>query len=98
MLAAHHNCRALVPGDRQLSDEQIRALLARDAVIGVALDSWMLYPDYGPGETDNSLGGDFGSATQLEVKITPFLGWIRQNLPKSDLSNSAESFNIKLPG
>jgi membrane dipeptidase len=55
VLASHHNCRALVPGDRQLSDEQIRALLARDAVIGVALDSWMLYPDYVPGETDNSL-------------------------------------------
>ena len=55
VLASHHNCRALIPGDRQLSDEQIRALLARDAVIGVALDSWMLYPDYVPGETDNSL-------------------------------------------
>ncbi|HEV2383591.1 MAG TPA: membrane dipeptidase [Terriglobia bacterium] len=55
VLASHHNCRALVPGDRQLSDVQIRALLGRDAVIGVALDSWMLYPDYVPGETDNSL-------------------------------------------
>jgi membrane dipeptidase len=55
VLASHHNCRALVPGDRQLADEQIRALLARDAVIGVALDSWMLHPNYVPGQTDNSL-------------------------------------------
>ena len=44
VLASHHNCRALVPGDRQLTDEQIRRLVARDAVIGTALDAWMLYP------------------------------------------------------
>jgi membrane dipeptidase len=31
--ASHHNCRALVPHNRQLSDEQIRALVARGAVI-----------------------------------------------------------------
>jgi membrane dipeptidase len=55
VLASHHNCRALVPGDRQLADEQIRALVKRDAVIGTALDSWMLHPNYLPGETDNSL-------------------------------------------
>src|SRR5215212_3090618 len=46
MLASHHNCRALVPGDRQLTDEQIRRLIKRDAVIGVALDAWMLYPGW----------------------------------------------------
>ena len=42
--ASHNNCRALVPGDRQYSDEQIRLLIARGGVIGVALDAWMLYP------------------------------------------------------
>ncbi|HET6408716.1 MAG TPA: membrane dipeptidase, partial [Chthoniobacteraceae bacterium] len=35
--ASHQNCRALVPHMRQFSDEQIRALVARDAVIGCAL-------------------------------------------------------------
>ena len=55
VLASHHNCRALVPGDRQLSDEMIRALVARGAVIGAAFDSWMLYPHYVPQVTDNSL-------------------------------------------
>ncbi|MGO8787288.1 MAG: dipeptidase [Terriglobia bacterium] len=55
VLASHHNCRALVPGDRQLTDEQIRALVERDAVIGAAFDSWMLYPNYIAAETDNSL-------------------------------------------
>lgn len=35
--ATHTNCRALVPGDRQFSDDQLRALFARGAVVGVAL-------------------------------------------------------------
>jgi membrane dipeptidase len=52
MIASHHNCRALVPGERQLSDEQIRLLISRDAVIGTAFDAWMLYPDWKRGETD----------------------------------------------
>jgi len=49
--ASHHNCRALVPGDRQLTDEQIRLLVQRDAVIGAALDAWMIVPDWVKGET-----------------------------------------------
>lgn len=51
VLASHHNCRALVQGDRQLTDEQIRRLVARDAVVGAALDAWMLYPGWKRGET-----------------------------------------------
>jgi membrane dipeptidase len=54
VLASHNNCRALVPGDRQYSDEQIKALIDRGGVIGGVLDSWMLWPGYVPGETDNS--------------------------------------------
>src|SRR5687767_10528622 len=34
VLASHHNCRALVPADRQLSDDQIKRLVERDAVVG----------------------------------------------------------------
>jgi membrane dipeptidase len=49
--ASHHNCRALVPHQRQLSDEQIRALVARDAVIGAALDAWMIIPGWIRGQT-----------------------------------------------
>jgi membrane dipeptidase len=44
--ASHSNCRALVPHHRQLNDEQIRALIERGAVVGVALDAWMLIPDW----------------------------------------------------
>lgn len=51
VLASHHNCRALVPGDRQLADEQIAALIERDAVIGAALDAWMLHPGWERGKT-----------------------------------------------
>ena len=55
VLASHHNCRALVPGDRQLSDVQIEQLITRNAVIGTAFDAWMLYPDWVRGETDRSV-------------------------------------------
>ncbi len=51
VLASHNNCRALVPGDRQFSDEQINLLLQRDAVIGIAFDAWMLHPNYQRGVT-----------------------------------------------
>jgi membrane dipeptidase len=44
--ASHHNCRALVPWDRQLTDEQIRIIGSRDGVIGVAADAIMLHPDW----------------------------------------------------
>jgi len=40
--ASHNNCRALVPHNRQFSDEQISLLISRGAVIGAALDAWML--------------------------------------------------------
>ena len=49
--ASHHNCRALVPHQRQLSDEMIQALVARGAVIGMALDAWMVVPGWIRGTT-----------------------------------------------
>lgn len=44
--ASHHNCRTLVPHQRQLSDEQILRLVERGAVIGGALDAWMMAPGF----------------------------------------------------
>ena len=55
--ASHHNCRALVPHQRQLADEQITALIARGAVIGTALDAWMLVPGWIRGETTPQSSG-----------------------------------------
>jgi membrane dipeptidase len=44
--ASHNNCRVLVDHNRQFSDEQIRALVDRGAVIGAAMDAWMLVPNW----------------------------------------------------
>lgn len=55
--ASHHNCRALVPHQRQLSDEMIRALAARRAVIGAAFDAWMLIPNWVRGTTTPQAAG-----------------------------------------
>jgi membrane dipeptidase len=51
VLASHHNCRALVPDQRQLTDDQIKRLISRGAVIGSALDAWMLSPGWVRGQT-----------------------------------------------
>jgi membrane dipeptidase len=55
--ASHHNCRALVPNQRQLDDDQIKQLIARGAVIGAALDAWMLVPGWIRGKTTPQSSG-----------------------------------------
>lgn len=47
VMASHSNCRALAPGARQLDDRQIKALIERDAVIGIALETSMLAGERG---------------------------------------------------
>jgi len=42
--ASHSNCRALAPGMRQLSDEQVRRIVERRGVIGIAMHTPMLRP------------------------------------------------------
>jgi membrane dipeptidase len=64
VLASHHNCRALVPNPRQISDEQIKKLIARGGVIGSALDTWMMYPGWVRGETTPEKAG-----VKLEVIV-----------------------------
>jgi membrane dipeptidase len=44
--ASHSDCRALAPHQRQLNDDQIKALAERGAVIGAALDAWMMVPNW----------------------------------------------------
>lgn len=46
LLASHNNCRALVPGDRQFTDDQIAFIVERGGVIGAAFDAWMLAPNW----------------------------------------------------
>ena len=52
--ASHSNCRALVNHNRQFSDEQLKALLERDAVIGMPLDAWMMVPGWIRGKSHPS--------------------------------------------
>lgn len=40
--ASHHNVRKIVPNQRQLTDQQIRKLIEREAVIGGMLDCWAM--------------------------------------------------------
>ncbi len=49
VIASHSNCRVIVPTDRQLSDEMIRAITARGGVIGINFyDKFLLSPaEYG---------------------------------------------------
>jgi membrane dipeptidase len=44
--ASHNNCRVLVNHNRQFSDEQIKILIEKGAVIGSAFDAWMLVPNW----------------------------------------------------
>jgi membrane dipeptidase len=55
--ASHNNCRALVSDTRQFTDEQIKALIARGAVIGGALDAWMMVPGWIRGTTTPEAAG-----------------------------------------
>jgi membrane dipeptidase len=84
VLASHHNCRALVPGDRQLADEQIKGLIARDAVIGVALDAWMLHPNWVRGQTKPEVVGLTAVADHID-HVCQIAGSARHSGIGSDL-------------
>lgn len=62
--ASHNNCRALVNHNRQYSDAQIKELVKRGAVIGLALDAWMMVPDWVRGQST-----PIGMHCNLEVMI-----------------------------
>ncbi len=50
--ASHNNVRAIVNHNRQFSDEQIKELIRRGAVIGGVLDAWMMVPDWIRGKSN----------------------------------------------
>ena len=43
VLSTHQNCRAITPGERQISDELLQRIIDRGAVIGHSMDTWMIY-------------------------------------------------------
>jgi len=44
VMASHSNCRSIVPGERQLSDEMIRAIASRGGMIGINFFDRFLVP------------------------------------------------------
>ena len=54
VIASHNNCRALVPHQRQFDDRQIKAIIERDGVLGMAMDVWMLEPGWIKGSSSNA--------------------------------------------
>jgi membrane dipeptidase len=87
--ASHSNCRALVPHNRQFSDEQIRELIQRGAVIGAAFDAWMLKPGWIRGETTPE-----GAGVTLETvvdhidRVCQIAGNARHSMIGSDLDGA----------
>jgi len=49
--ASHSNARTLTPHNRQFTDEQLKELFRRGAVIGAPLDAWMMIPNWIRGQT-----------------------------------------------
>lgn len=46
IIASHQNCRAIVNGERQFTDEQIKCIIERGGILGGALDAWMLHSEF----------------------------------------------------
>jgi membrane dipeptidase len=55
--ASHQLCRALTPHVRQWTDDQIRELVKRDGVLGMAFDAWMMIPGWVRGQTTPQSAG-----------------------------------------
>ena len=62
--ASHSNCRKLVDHNRQFSDEQIKELIQRKAVIGMPLDAWMMVPNWVRGTSNPK---DMGVTLELMI-------------------------------
>tara|TARA_B100001175_G_C19508800_1_gene642428 strand:- start:49 stop:1191 length:1143 start_codon:yes stop_codon:yes gene_type:complete len=52
IIASHQNCRSLVEGERQFTDDQIKCVIERGGIIGGALDAWMLHPNFQMNQDD----------------------------------------------
>lgn len=73
--SSHNNSRSLVPHNRQFSDDQIKALVARGAVIGAALDAWMIVPNWQRGiSTPHSMQVDLNKVIDHIAHICHLAG------------------------
>ena len=51
--ASHNNCRSIVNHNRQFDDNQIKALIKKNGVIGAAFDAWMIVPGWKRGVSNS---------------------------------------------
>ncbi|NQX37600.1 membrane dipeptidase [Pedobacter steynii] len=87
--ASHNNCRAFVNHNRQYSDEQVLALIERGAVIGGALDAWMLVPNWERGvSTPQSMNCDLEKVVANMDHICQLAGNARHIGIGSDLDGA----------
>jgi membrane dipeptidase len=99
VMASHSNCRAIIPTDRQLSDEMIRALAARGGVIGINFYDKFLLPPPEAGKRKAALADVVrqvrhvcdiaGDALHVGIGSDMDGGFGRENLP-AEISTSAD--------
>lgn len=84
--ASHNNCRAIVDHNRQYTDDQIRVLLNRGAIIGAAFDAWMIVPGWERGvSTPESMHCNIGKLIDHIDRICQIAGNSRHVCIGSDL-------------
>lgn len=84
--ASHSDCRALAPHQRQLSDDQIKALADRGGVIGAAFDAWMLVPNWIRRQTTpESAGVTLETVVNHIDRVCQITGSARHSMIGSDL-------------
>ena len=87
--ASHNNCRTLVNHNRQFSDEMIKALIERNAIIGLALDAWMMVPDWVRGQsTPRSMNCNLEVAVNHMDHICQIAGNVKNIAIGSDLDGA----------
>lgn len=73
--ASHNNVRAIVDHNRQFSDEMVKAIIERDGIIGMALDAWMIVPNWERGvSSPQGLGVDLDKAIDHLAYICELAG------------------------
>ena len=87
--ASHSNCRALVAHNRQFSDDHIRELIQRGAVIGAVFDAWMLVPGWVRGtSTPENTGVTLATVVDHIDHICQIAGNARHVMIGSDLDGA----------
>ena len=87
--ASHSNCRALVAHNRQFSDDQLRELIQRGAIVGGVFDAWMLVPGWVRGtSTPASAGVTLATVVDHIDHVCQIAGDSQHSMIGSDLDGA----------